>query len=178
MLTVTRQLAVNRDGASVWTFVKDMGNWAVQMPGYLSHEIVNEFDSVWKLQVNVGTFTRPVLIDVHVSEWLAPSAVTFELKGRSDPFRGSGVFRARPDGSGTAIVLELCVEGTGSMAKMVSAMVPPVLNFVGDGFSTNLAKALGGDTSVKAPSTLPTGFKNWFRRLIDRILSALLAKRN
>lgn len=175
--TVIRQIVVNRDGTNVWEFVKDMGNWARQMPGYVSHELINEFDSVWTMQVNVGTFTRPVLIDVHVIEWRAPTEVTFELKGRSDPFRGAGVFRACPDRVGTKIVLELGVEGTGSMAKMISAMVPPVLNYVGDGFSVNLAKALGGEESADVAVIEPTGFKNWLSRVINKILSTVIAKR-
>ena len=111
MNSVQRELVVDKDLSAVWAFVKDMGNWASQMPGYISHELLNGDDSVWTLHVNFGPFARPVVIDVHVTQWIAPPQVTFEVKGRSDPFRGSGAFQARETEAGTAISLQFGAEG-------------------------------------------------------------------
>ena len=177
MNSVQRELVVDKDLSAVWAFVKDMGNWASQMPGYISHELLNGDDSVWTLHVNFGPFARPVVIDVHVTQWIAPSQVTFEVKGRSDPFRGSGAFQARETEAGTAISLQFGAEGTGSMAKMISAMVPPVLNYIGDGFSANLAKAL--NERVAADRTPPRGIGLWefLRHLVRQVLALVRRKR-
>jgi carbon monoxide dehydrogenase subunit G len=171
MNSVQRELVVDKEPEAVWEFVKDMGKWASQMPGYMSHELLNDDDSVWTLNVNFGPFARPVVIDVHVTQWVAPSQVTFEVKGRSDPFRGSGAFEARKTEAGTAISLQFGAEGTGSMAKMISAMVPPVLNFMGDGFSANLAKALSEGLSAKQTSPRGIGLREFWRHLVQQILA-------
>ncbi len=176
MNSVERELVVDSDPHAVWAFVKDMGNWASQMPGYISHELLNEDDSVWTLQVNFGPFARPVVIDVHVTEWVAPSQVSFEVKGRSDPFRGSGAFVARANETGTAISLQFGAEGTGSMAKMITAMVPPVLNYIGDGFSANLAKALNESVPAERAPRRWAGLREYWRRLVRQVIA--LAHRN
>ncbi len=184
MLSVKRELHTRRKAGEVWHFVKEMGNWAAQMPGYLSHEITNENDSVWNMQMNLGPFTRPIVMDVHVSQWLEPSEVAFEVKGRFDPFQGKGRFLSSTaaDG-GTDIVLEFEVEGTGSMAKVISAMAAPVLVTVADQFVANLGAALdtpvqagaealaagatGGEPAVNPGPAAPRGFwarvTAWFR---------------
>ena len=173
MNSVQRELVVDKDPQAVWEFVKNMGNWASQMPGYMSHELLNDNDSVWTLHVNFGPFARPVVIDVHVTQWVAPSQVTFEVKGRSDPFRGSGVFEAHETEAGTAISLQFGAEGTGSMAKMVSAMVPPVLNSIGDGFSANLAKALSERLPAERTPPRGIGLREFWRYLVQQVLAFL-----
>lgn len=181
MPSIQRELKVPESQEPVWNFVKDMGNWASQMPGYLSHEQVNDDDSVWTVQFNIGPFTRPCVMDVHVSHWGAPSEVSFTVKGRFDPFAGQGVFTSAPDGTGTAIRLEFGVEGTGSMAKVVSAMAGPVLKTVGDQFVSRLAAAisshamgdaaLAGDVAPAIPESQahaakPGRLKRFFSKLL------------
>jgi carbon monoxide dehydrogenase subunit G len=173
MSSVQRELVVDKDPQAVWEFVKDMGNWASQMPGYMSHELLNDDESVWTLQVNFGPFARPVIVDVHVTQWTAPSQVSFEVKGRSDPFRGSGIFLARETQSGTAISLQFGAEGTGSMAKMISAMIPPVLDYIGDGFSANLASALKEGRPAERTPPRGVGFREIWRRLLQQVLAFL-----
>jgi carbon monoxide dehydrogenase subunit G len=142
MLSAKRELSVTTDVDTVWSFVSDMGNWAGQMPGYISHEEVNANDSIWTLKIDLGPYKRPVVMDIHVVEWVPPNEVRFELKGKFDPFHGSGTFRADPADTGSAIKLEFQTEATGSMAKVVTAMATPVLKRITDQFSANLVKAL------------------------------------
>lgn len=142
MISVQKELKVKREIEPVWSFVRDMGNWANQMPGYVSHENVNDNDSTWTLQVNMGPFTRPVVMDVHVMRWTPPTEVEFTLKGRFDPFHGGGLFRAKKVEDGTQILLDFNAEATGSMGKILTAMAIPVLKQVAEQFSENLARAL------------------------------------
>jgi carbon monoxide dehydrogenase subunit G len=144
MLNAKRELVVEQQPETVWEFVKDMGNWASQMPGYVSHEQVNDDDSVWTLNVNLGPFNRPIVMDIHVLQWTAPTEVAFELKGRFDPFHGSGTFRAKPAERGSRITLEFECEATGKMSKVLNALAVPVLKRVTDQFSVNLVNALEG----------------------------------
>ncbi|KRB83497.1 CoxG family protein [Noviherbaspirillum sp. Root189] len=150
MLSAKRELTVTTDIDTVWAFVSNMGNWAGQMPGYISHEEIDANDSVWTLKIDLGPFKRPVVMDIHVLEWLPPHEVRFELKGRFDPFHGSGTFRSEPHGTRSVMHLELQAEATGSMAKVLTAMATPVLKKITDQFSANLVKALE-ERSTAAP---------------------------
>lgn len=150
-LGVSRTLDVARPPDEVWEFVRDMGRWASQMPGYISHEALGADDSVWTLQVDIGPFKRPVAIDVHVIEWRGPHHVHFELKGRHDPFRGAGSFESEVSAGGTRIVLDFAVTPTGSMARVLAPMVPPILEAVADQFSANLRAALQPQARTVAP---------------------------
>ena len=160
MLTVERLLEVSSSQQEVWSFVRDMGNWAAQMPGYQSHEIVDDHNSVWTVQLNVGPFTRPCVMEVLVTRWAEPAEVNFTVKGRFDPFRGEGRFLSEAHEVGCAITLNFGVEGTGSMAKVISAMAAPVLTKVADQFVQNLAHVIGSGPQVaradtRAPSAAP-----------------------
>jgi len=172
MLNVKRELMVARSTEEVWEFVKNMGSWAAQMPGYVSHEEISGDDSVWTLQLNLGAFSRPIVMDVHVIQWTPPTQVTFELKGRFDPFRGSGAFCASPQGEQTAISLQFEAEGTGSMGKVVSAMADPVLKYVADEFSANLAKTLEGAVTAKPRTPAQSRVTRFLRDVIRKVLAA------
>lgn len=170
-LMIRRELNVTRNAPHVWSFVREMGNWASLMPGYISHEHLGDDDSLWTLQVDIGPFKRPVAIDVHVLLWDEPHHVAFEIKGRHDPFRGSGTFTSEEFGHDTRITLEFRAEPTGSMAKLLVPLIPPILRRVADHFTANLQQALDpGKTHVPldtVSSTPPRGFWAW---LISRFL--------
>ena len=157
MLNVKRELTVQQSQSQVWSFVRDMGNWARQMPGYLSHEVANENDSVWTVQFNMGPFTRPCIIDVHVLRWVDPSQVEFSITGRHDPFQGQGVFNstAAPD-DGTHVTVDFAMEITGSMAKVISVMAAPVLTTLADQMVVNMGQALGGPVPPQSAPDEPS----------------------
>ena len=80
----------------IWTFVREMNNWAPFLRGYQSHEKHGENDSVWVLKGDVGMVTRTVKFRVHVDEWGEPKLVRFTLKGVNEPMEGGGEFRLEP----------------------------------------------------------------------------------
>lgn len=169
MAATQRDLQVGQPIGQVWNFVSDMGNWATQMPGYVSHEAINADDSAWTLNVDLGPFQRSVIVDVRVVRWAEPSAVDFEIKGRYEPFSGSGTYRAEPTGEGVRIHLAFEAEPSGSMAKMITPFVGPVLERTADQFSHNLGNALGGAivvTDREVPSEAHPGL---LRRIAQRL---------
>lgn len=179
MLSVKRELSVRARQAQVWGFVGSLGNWASLMPGYLSHEEIDRDTSVWTMQMNLGPFTRPIVIDVQVLEWNEPSLVRFSLKGRFDPFEGRGTFSSAVEGGGTKIDLGFEVEGTGPMAKVISAMAAPVLTTVADQFTAALQQELDGQAAA-APSVgaraAAAAHESAWRRFWSRIRALFAGK--
>lgn len=176
MASTQRVFTVQRDLDQVWAFVSDMGNWAAQMPGYQSHEMINADDSAWTLNVDLGPFQRSIVVDVHVSRWQAPNEVDFEVKGRYEPFTGSGAFRAARDGSRTRITLDFGAEPGGSMARMIAPLVGPVLERVAGEFSANLASALGGEAEEAAGEADAPPVQRGFAQRVASFFRALRRK--
>jgi carbon monoxide dehydrogenase subunit G len=81
---------------TIWSYVREMDNWAPFLRGYQSHEKQSDTDSVWVLKGDVGMMTRTVKFHVHVDEWGEPSRVRFSLKGMNEPMQGGGEFRLEP----------------------------------------------------------------------------------
>jgi len=175
MAATQREFSVEPAIADVWDFVSDMGNWASQMPGYVSHETISVDDSAWTLNVDLGPFSRTIVVDVHVSEWRKPHEVIFEVKGRYEPFSGGGRYKAESAGSGTRIALDFHAEPGGSMAKIISPLVGPVLESIASEFSKNLAQALGGACATQ--TDVPKRQDGFFKRLWMRVQAWLRAGR-
>ena len=87
---------------TIWDFVKEMDNWAVFVAGYQEHQKQNETDSVWVLKGDVGSLTRTLKFDVHITEWAGPERVSFELKGINEQLEGSGEFLMQSYGENSA----------------------------------------------------------------------------
>jgi carbon monoxide dehydrogenase subunit G len=81
---------------AIWSYVREMDNWARFLRGYQSHEKHGDKDSVWVLKGDVGMVTRTVKFRVHVDEWGEPKLVRFTLKGVNEPMEGGGEFRLEP----------------------------------------------------------------------------------
>ena len=162
-LRVQREIEVRKTAQEVWAFVSDMGNWASQMPGYLSHQQIDRDNSIWTLHVDIGPFQRPVPIDVHVLKWDEPGHVSFKIRGKEDPFIGEGTFTSTSDGATTQIVLEFGAQPTGSMARMLVPLVPPILQRTADQFTANLLLTLNGEAKPLSMSSRAArrGFWAW-----------------
>ena len=84
----TTSLSLPRE--TVWSFVKDMNNWAPFLTGYQRHEILSETDSIWTLKGDVGVLARVVKLKAHVTDWSGPDRVAFTLTGLNEPVEGGG----------------------------------------------------------------------------------------
>ena len=84
----TTRLSIPRE--AVWSFVKDMNNWAPFLTGYQRHEILSETDSIWTLKGDVGVLARIVRLQAHVTDWSGPERVAFTLTGLNEPVEGGG----------------------------------------------------------------------------------------
>ena len=84
----TTTLSLPRE--AVWSFVKDMNNWAPFLTGYQRHEILSDTDSIWTLKGDVGVLARVVKLKAHVTDWSGPDRVAFTLTGLNEPVEGGG----------------------------------------------------------------------------------------
>lgn len=161
MASAIRRIEVGKEIGVVWTYVRDMANWAVQLPGYVSHREIDADNSVWTLRVNIGPVQRTVDVAVQVLRWDEPGEVEFRLKGVTESFSGSGLYQATQQASGTRIDLHFSATPEGPMATMVEALAAPVLAQVADDFSENLRRSIDGEAITRNPSLRISLFRRW-----------------
>lgn len=122
--TVDVPLNINK----IWDFVHDMNNWAPLVPGYITHEIINENESTWQFKGDLGFMKKTVKLKIDIREWNEPVSVIFDLKGTSDNFKGGGHFKATIiDDENTTMEGFLDITAGGAMGPMVNAILK---NFV------------------------------------------------
>jgi carbon monoxide dehydrogenase subunit G len=159
--TFSDEIAVDSERRAVWSYVKDVDNWAHLFPGYQRHLLVEDDHYFWQLRGETGAWSRLVEFDVRVKEWSDPDHVVFELDSRSEPVTGTGRFYTRTaDGRGSIMGFELETHATGSAAPMINALLKRFVNEASAPFLRTLAVALSEhrDAADDSPSrTLPPG---------------------
>lgn len=109
---------------TIWSFVKDMNNWAPLVPGYIDHEILSEMQSTWKFKGDLGFMKKTVKLQIDIKEWNEPTGVVFDLKGLSDNFKGGGYFKAeKVDDETTLMTGNLDITAGGAMAPMINTIM-------------------------------------------------------
>ncbi len=92
MPEVRAERSVGRGLHAVWPVVEDLDAWAPCMPGYVSHQRIDDELSEWTLRGDLGPFSRTVKVAVRITEWTAPHRVAFTLEGLDEAVHGEGVF--------------------------------------------------------------------------------------
>jgi carbon monoxide dehydrogenase subunit G len=127
----------------VWNFVKDMDNWAPLLPGYISHDKINEHQSNWSFKETIGVLKKKISLQVSIKEWIEPTRVTFELKGINENINGNGYFKAEALGQNTTKMtgyLEMTAEG--ALAPVMNAVMKTSLPKSGQELTTAIAQKL------------------------------------
>lgn len=124
----THKVDVALTKEQIWAFVHDMNNWAPLVPGYITHEIINENESTWQFKGDLGFMKKTVKLKIDIKEWNEPESVIFDLKGMSDNFKGGGHFKAHEiDANNTTMEGFLDITAGGAMGPMVNTILK---NFV------------------------------------------------
>ncbi|KGA96019.1 hypothetical protein AJ85_01045 [Alkalihalobacillus alcalophilus ATCC 27647 = CGMCC 1.3604] len=128
-MTVAQEVGrVQRHIEDVWGYVKEMNNWAVNMPGYVDYQEVSEDVSLWTLKVEAGMFKRDVEFTVTKTEFIEPTELTFTLKAKKEGIVGSGSFKASiVDEQTTDIEINLQMVGKGMMEGMINNLLAKTL---------------------------------------------------
>lgn len=120
--THTVELPVNIE--TVWDFVQDMNKWAPLVPGYIDHKILNERQSTWSFNGDLGFMKKLVNLKVDIKEWKEPTQVTFNLTGISDNFIGGGYFLAEAiDQNRTKMSGHLDITAKGMMVSIINQVL-------------------------------------------------------
>lgn len=124
----THTLEIDVPIQNIWEFIEDMNKWAPLVPGYIEHQILNERQSTWKFKGDIGIMQKTVSLKIDITEWIAPTKVTFDLKGISENFTGNGYFEAEAiSDTKTKMTGNLDITAGGLMGPMINAVLK---NFV------------------------------------------------
>ncbi|CAM3797489.1 CoxG family protein [Mesobacillus thioparans] len=143
------EITINVPIETVWDFVKDMDNWAPLLPGYISHEKLNEKQSIWTFKETVGVLKKKISLQVTIKEWIEPSMVTFDLKGINENLTGTGYFKADPVGvNKTRMTGYLEMTAEGALAPVMNAVMKTSLPKSGQELTTAIAEELEGRKAI------------------------------
>lgn len=112
----------------VWSFVKDINNWAPLVPGYIEHKIINENKSTWKFVSDIGIMKRTLHMEVDITEWQEPTKVPFNLKGINEKFAGTGYFEAEKiTDMSTKVTGNLDIKAGGLRGRAINLVLKSVI---------------------------------------------------
>lgn len=108
-------------------FIHNKEQWAVLIPGYLHHELLNEDDMIWVFQGDFGIIQKAVKVKLKVNNSDAHQ-IQFDLEGLSDPINGNGSFEIiQNQNESPQLTGNLTMKASGFLAGM---MDPVLDNFV------------------------------------------------
>ncbi|MFF2289888.1 CoxG family protein [Peribacillus butanolivorans] len=128
---------------NVWGFVSVIDLWAPLVPGYISHEIINDEKLVWEFKSDLGLMKKKIKLEVDILEWNEPNKVTFKLRGLNEKFDGYGYFFAEQIGKGqTKMTGCLAIMAKGAKAPIVNALLKSYVPQMTVEFSEAIAQNL------------------------------------
>lgn len=119
-------------------FIHNKEQWAVLIPGYLHHELLNEDDMIWVFQGDFGIILKAVKVKLKVNNSDAHQ-IQFDLEGLSDPINGNGSFEIiQNQNESPQLTGNLTMKASGFLAGMMN----PVLDNFVPGLIEQLVEAM------------------------------------
>ena len=117
-------IELNLSIQAVWEFVSVMENWILLVPGYISHEILNDRQTAWTFASDIGILKKKISLQADITEWTKPSLVKFNLTGTNENFTGEGYFQAQALGiARTKMTGFLDITAKGVKAPMINPIL-------------------------------------------------------
>ncbi|MFB6467153.1 CoxG family protein [Cytobacillus sp. Hz8] len=108
----------------VWEFVSVMDRWATLVPGYIEHQILDDYESTWTFKSDIGIVKKKISLKVKITKMDVPTKVHFDLIGVNENFTGNGYFKAEVvEGEKTRMTGCLDIQAHGMMAKVVNGVL-------------------------------------------------------
>ena len=82
---------------SVWSFMIDRKEVGCLFPGCKGVEILNDLDSIWKLKMSLGPFTRTVIMNAHTTEMVHHERIAWSATSEHLITSGLVLFRKVSD---------------------------------------------------------------------------------
>ena len=124
MASSVYSIEVQTTEQALWSFLKEKGNWAVLIPGYLHHEFESNEEMIWVFKGDFGIVQKAVKLKLTVNNVEENKKIAFELEGLSDNINGSGYFIMEPVNEET---YKLTGNLTMSAGGFLAGMINPVL---------------------------------------------------
>lgn len=145
MASETHEVSINLSSQEIWSFLKDMNNWAPLIPDYLSHEMKSENEIEWDFKADLGFIKKTVKLKIDIKEREEPLKIQFDLAGISDNFKGGGHFIIKSiDEAHSTLEGFLDISAGGMMAAMVNPVlktfVPKTVQELTSNISDELSK--------------------------------------
>ncbi|MED3877558.1 SRPBCC domain-containing protein [Lysinibacillus capsici] len=119
-------------------FIHNKEQWAILIPGYLHHELLNEDDMIWVFQGDFGIIQKAVKVKLKVNNSDAHQ-IQFDLEGLSDPINGNGSFEIiQNQNESPQLTGNLTMKASGFLAGMMN----PVLDNFVPGLIEQLVEAM------------------------------------
>lgn len=113
---------------TVWAFVSTLDYWTPLVPGYISHEIINDRQLIWTFTSDVAIIKKTISLQVDITRWNEPTEMKFTLTGISSNFVGEGFFKAKELEKGrTKMIGCLDITAKGLKGPMVNSILKTYL---------------------------------------------------
>ncbi|MCR6525330.1 SRPBCC domain-containing protein [Lysinibacillus capsici] len=138
MATGQYSKVINVQKNKLESFIHNKEQWAVLIPGYLHHELLNEDDMIWVFQGDFGIIQKAVKVKLKVNNSDAHQ-IQFDLEGLSDPINGNGSFEIiQNQNESPQLTGNLTMKASGFLAGMMN----PVLDNFVPGLIEQLVEAM------------------------------------
>ena len=124
MASSVHSVEVKTTEQALWSFLKEKGDWAVLIPGYLHHEFESNDEMIWVFKGDFGIIQKAVKLKLTVNNVEENHKIAFELEGLSDNINGDGYFIMEPVNEET---FKLTGNLNMSAGGFLAGMINPVL---------------------------------------------------
>jgi carbon monoxide dehydrogenase subunit G len=127
----------------IWNFISDMNNWAPLVPGYKTHTMINNEQSIWVCKGDIGAIQKTVQLTIFITEWRQPEKVAFTLSNTSKQLVGQGYFQAEKlCNKQTKIIGSLTITVKGLSGKIINSALRAILPKIIANFTDTVIKQI------------------------------------
>ena len=124
MASSVHSVEVQTSEQELWSFIREKGDWATLIPGYLHHELVSNEEMIWVFKGDFGFIQKAVKLQLNEVSVEDNAKLTFKLEGLSDNINGSGYFEMEAVNEST---FKLTGNLDMSAGGFLAGMINPVL---------------------------------------------------
>ncbi|WP_068673222.1 CoxG family protein [Oceanobacillus sp. Castelsardo] len=126
--------------SNIWDFVSDMNKWAPLVPGYVSHQIIDDRHSVWIIHGDIGIMERTVALNIKIVEWIENETIIFQVATSNETCKGEGCFEVEAlSDTRSKMKGYLQVHVKGMVGTMVNPVLKTLVPKVGKDFTDKIA---------------------------------------
>jgi carbon monoxide dehydrogenase subunit G len=125
----------------VWALLSDMEQVGRCVPGCRAVRVINDLDSEWTVEAQLGPFRRTLQMRAHTTERIPPVRGAFVAEGEDLVTTGSLDLRALDDGQ-TEVVYRATATARGPVSGLVEKLIASQLPRQGEAFARNVKARL------------------------------------